>query len=89
MKEKNQIRILCDNCGCYYFWNVEFEFKDYSSVVNQPPKDANKHCPECNSQEVATHAHHSAGHFNCESGHTGRLPRYFSGRGSSFEPIEV
>ena len=79
----NQIRILCENCGCYYFWDVDSEF------VGQNSKEAGTHCPECGSQEMAAHAHHSAGVFNAEAVNSARLPRYFSGPGSNLEPIEV
>ena len=87
MEEKNQIRILCVNCGCYYYWDIVFDFKDYSRKVNQMPIVANKRCPECGSQEVAEHAHHSAERFNAAMGYSMKMPRYMSGPGSAWEPI--
>lgn len=86
---KSQIRVLCDSCGCYYFWNIEFEHKDYNKAVWQTPADARIFCPECGSQKIAQHAHHSADVFNCGAQHTDRPSRYFSGPGSLFEPILV
>ena len=85
--EKNQIRVLCNNCGCYYYWDIEFEFDSYGVAVNAGPKESGKCCPECGSQEVASHAHHSAAFFNCEAVSSSRLPRYFSGSGCGVEPI--
>ena len=87
MNEKNQIRILCANCGCYYYWDITFDFKDYGQEVNRMPKDSNKCCPECGSQEVAEHAHHSAETFNCAMCLSMRAPRYMSGYGSLLEPL--
>ena len=87
--ERNQIRVFCDGCGCYYFWDITFDFKDYSKAVWQTPEEAGKCCPECGSQVMARQAHHSAGTFNCESGFTHRLPRDFSGPGSLLEPIKA
>ena len=89
MTEKNQIRVLCKNCGCYYYFDVKFEFKDYSKAINQTPLEARKKCPECQSQQAAKLAHHSADHFNAESKLGDRPPRYCSGPGSIFEPIKV
>ena len=84
--ERNQIRVLCNNCGCYYYWDTAFDFKNYSRAVNTTPKKANLCCPECGSQEMANHAHHSAGFFNCEIAFTDKLPHFFSGPGSAAEP---
>jgi len=88
--EKNQIRILCANCGCYYYWDIEFEFKDYGEAVWQTPIEAKKYCPECKSQLIAEQAHHSADFFNCSTyGVNSRLPRYFSGLGCCIEPLKA
>jgi len=88
-EERNQIRVLCADCGSYYFWDVLFNFKNYSSAVNQTPREANKCCPKCGGQDVAEHAHHSGGMFNCEINYNLRPPRYMSGKGSLFEPTQV
>lgn len=87
-KERNQIRILCGECGTYYHWDIEFDFDDYAIAVNQTPASANKCCPLCHSQKVAEHAHHSGDWFNAAvTGDYRSTPRYSNGLGSVLEPL--
>ena len=88
MRLRNQIRVLCAKCGCYYAWNIEFDANDYPNAVNASPVELNVCCPECGSNVMAQHSHHSAGLFNCGT-YPERSPRYCSGPGSSLEPIFV
>ncbi len=88
--ERNQIRILCADCGCYYyFWDIEFNFKNYDEAVKVSSEDMNKCCPECGSQKMAAHVHHSSDYFNCETQYLPKTPRYLSGPGSGGEPIKA
>ena len=85
----NQIRILCAKCGCYYYYDVYYKHKEYSKAVWLKPEDVDKCCPECNSQKIASQAHHSAGTFNCELTLQYILPKYFIGKGSVLEPMKA
>jgi len=92
-KETNQVMILCLKCGCYYYYDVEYDSdikEAYNKAVYLTPQDMNKKCPECGNQEIAEQYHHSADYFNCGTGSGGlRPPRYNSGPGSFFEPIKI